>query len=192
MLKKIKLDNGVEYEAEEKVIDALHDTKTKLDSTQVKLNESVQETDKLKEDMSILEAKKDTLEEENKKLKEDLEAAKEVDPQKIDEVVKRRLKLVSSAEKAEVEVKDDMSEMDIKKAVILKVSPDAKEKLDGADDVYIEARFDLICEGLEKSQKQDHQNNVNLTDNPGEHKKERTAEDARNDMIKRYNNTEEK
>jgi hypothetical protein len=41
-----------------------------------------------------------------------------------------------------------MSDLDIKKAVILAKQPEAKAKLDTANEVYVEARFDTICEGL--------------------------------------------
>jgi hypothetical protein len=46
-----------------------------------------------------------------------------------------------------VEVKDGMSDLDIKKAVISAVSPSAK--LDGQNENYISARFDAAVEYLE-------------------------------------------
>ena len=65
-------------------------------------------------------------------------------PGKIDAAVKSRLTLCGQAQKAGVEVRDDMSDMDIKKAVILKKFPTAN--LDGKDDSYIQSRFDCSCE----------------------------------------------
>ena len=50
------------------------------------------------------------------------------------------------AKKAEVEVKADMADMDIKKAVIGKIYPNAK--LDGKDEAYIIARFDCAVDEM--------------------------------------------
>lgn len=185
-MKKIKLDNGVEYEAEEKVIDALHVTKQKLDTAE----KTISELEDVKKQKSEIEAKKDTLEEENKKLKEDAEKAKELDPKKIDEAVQARLLLLDAAKKAEVEIKEDMSVLDIKKAVILKASPEAKEKLEKADDVYIQARFDAALETFtekeEKSdeeKKQDQENKKKLTDDLGNTPEKEDADTHRDSMV---------
>jgi hypothetical protein len=88
------------------------------------------------------------LTEENKELKEN-----SVSAEMIDALVKERSNIVSVADKAQVEVKDEMSNVDIMKAVIMKKSP--KANLDGKDDVYIQARFDSIVESLDDEEKGD-------------------------------------
>jgi len=62
-------------------------------------------------------------------------------------VVTAKLAILDAADRAGVEVKKDMSDLDIKKAVIMSVFPAAK--LDGKDEIYIAARFDSAMETLE-------------------------------------------
>jgi len=62
-------------------------------------------------------------------------------------MVAAKVALKEAAARAGVEVKKDMSDADIKKAVILSVFPAAK--LDGKDDAYLAARFDSAVETME-------------------------------------------
>jgi hypothetical protein len=55
--------------------------------------------------------------------------------------------LLDAAARSNVEVKKDMKDIDVKKAVIMSVFPTAK--LDGMDEVYIAARFDAAVEDLD-------------------------------------------
>jgi uncharacterized protein len=83
------------------------------------------------------QAKGDALEAEVKKLK---------DPAKLQEAVKARVALEKQASRVlgdEIKV-DSMSDDEIKKAVVLKVNPEAK--LDGRDPVYVDARYDAAIE----------------------------------------------
>jgi hypothetical protein len=140
-LKTIKLD-GVDREAEGEVLEALHSSIQKADGLQASL-------DALTSDKTKVEAERDTLKDRVDALEKELVEAKNV---KLDEVavkaaVERRVKILDAARIAEVEVKEDMDELAIQKAVILKVFPSAK--LDGKDAVYIDARFDGAIESLE-------------------------------------------
>lgn len=140
-LKTIKLD-GVDREAEGEVLEALHSATQKADGLQASL-------DALTEDKTKVEAERDTLKDRVDALEKELVEAKNV---KLDEVavkaaVERRVKILDAARIAEVEVKEDMDELAIQKAVIVKVFPSAK--LDGKDAVYIDARFDGAIEALE-------------------------------------------
>jgi hypothetical protein len=160
-LKKINLD-GVEYEAEAKVLETLSQTKVSLDSVNEELSA-------LKADKSSLEADRDTIKEKLDNAEKEIEKLKKISPEKIDEAVATKIQLLDSAKKAEVEVKKDMTDTDIKKAVILSVFPGAGEKLDNADEVYVNARFDsaveLITEKLNKEaeNKKDNADNLNKT-----------------------------
>ena len=81
--------------------------------------------------------------------------------------------------KANVEVKEDMSDMDIKKAIIASTFP--KANFDGKDDVYIQARYDAAVEMLcEKNDGQTRQFTSDVP--PVSHADEN---DARNRMIER-------
>lgn len=158
MLKKIKLDNGVEYEAEEKVIEEYTTAKNSLDTANGKI-------ETLKKDNSTVTAERDTLQEDNKKLKADLEEAKKLDSKVVDSAVNARLALIANAKKADVELKNDMSEIDAKKSIILKAYPNATEKLDGADDIYVNARYDAAVEHFDAKLKDDIKNGKVNTDN---------------------------
>ena len=167
-LKKMDID-GVEYEAEAKVIENLIQSNKKCDSLSTEL-------ETLKKDHSTLDAEKDNLKVELDKAKADLAKALEEQPSKLDEAVKSRLELLDAAKKAEVEVKEDMSDSDIKKAVILKADPSAEAKLDGADDIYVTARFDAAVSILSKVENTSAENKEKL--NPLPTDKKDSADDA--------------
>lgn len=143
-LKKIKLDGGImEYEVDAQVAIALDSAIKKADSVQVSLDTMTQEKSKV-------EAERDTLKDKADSLEKELAAAKaeKLDSAKIDEAVARRVAILGVAKDAEVEVKADMSEQDIQKAIILSQFPDAK--LDGKDAVYLDARYDGAVEFIAK------------------------------------------
>lgn len=137
---KIHLD-GADYQAEPQVIAAYHKAVDRADGLEKELNK-VREDAKSAED--ALKAEKSTVEAERDSLKECLDAIEKDMPGKIESAVQNRLELVGKATAAGVEVKADMADADIKKAVISKVFPSAN--LDGKDDAYINARFDCACE----------------------------------------------
>jgi len=137
---KIHLD-GADYQAEPQVIAAYNKAMDRADGLEKELNK-VREDAKAAED--ALKAEKSTVEAERDSLKERIDAMEKELPGKIDSAVQSRLDLVGKATAAGVEVKADMADADIKKAVISKVFPSAN--LDGKDDAYINARFDCACE----------------------------------------------
>lgn len=140
-LKKIVLD-GVEYEAEAPVIAEVTKQKATIDA----LKDSATTKGKEHTDaVATLEGERDTLKEEVKTLKADTG-----DTEKFDAAVKARIELIGSA--SEVLKGDalkgiaDKTEIEIKKAVILAKSPDAK--LDDKEDVYITARYDAVLDSV--------------------------------------------
>ena len=175
MLKKINLD-GIDYEAEESVIKALNTEKKRAD-------DAVAELSKFKEDsakeLSVMTAERDTQKERADKAEEDLAKAKAeaLDSTKLDEAVNARIELYKNAEKAGVEVKNDMKDADIKKAVIAKVFP--KANLDGKDSAYIDARYDATVEML--AERADSNSRQVLADTLNNHAD--SVDDARQRMI---------
>lgn len=143
-MKKVKID-GVEYEAEAKVIETL----TKADS---RIDELTKQSEKDKTEnlatIQTLQGKLDSAIEAGEKLKKDMADLEAKGPTSIDEAVNAKLALMDSARKVGVEVKADMKDEDIRKAVIVKAFPKAVEKLDKADPAYISARFDAAVEML--------------------------------------------
>lgn len=140
-LKKIKLDGVIEYEVADEVASYIGTINEKNSTLQVSL-------DTLNTEKSTIEAERDTLKDRVDALKKELDETKasKMDEVAIKAAVARRVKLLDAANKAEVEVKEDMDEMAIQKAIILKVFPGAQLKDDA---VYIEARFDGAIETLE-------------------------------------------
>lgn len=194
MLKKINLD-GIEYEAEESVIKALNAEKARADKAENDACETKKTMDKKVADMekkvtefekriSELEAEKDTAKEKADSLEKENEELKKtsMDSKKLDEAVKAKMELLHNAEKAGVEVKADMSDMDIKKAVIASSFPNAN--FDGKDDIYIQARYDATIEIL--CEKNDGRTRQVTSDLPPENHADEN--DARERMIKRMKN----
>lgn len=139
-LRTINLD-GVDYKSEDAVINAFKSEKTRADSIQVKL-------DALSTEKSTVEAERDALKEKMDSLEKELAETKatKLDSVEIDARVNSRLALIAVATKANVEVKNDMDDKALRVAVIKSVSPTAN--MDGKDDVYIMARYDLAVESL--------------------------------------------
>lgn len=197
MLKKINLD-GIDYEAEESVIKALNAEKARADKAEKEKEDACGEKktmDKKVADMekkvtefekriSELEAERDSAKEKADSAEAELEKVKadSADPKRLDEAVKAKMELLHNAEKAGVEVKEDMSDMDIKKAVISSAFP--KANFDGKDDVYIQARYDATVEIL--CEKNDGENRKIVSDLPPE--KHTDENDAREKMIQRLKN----
>jgi hypothetical protein len=144
-MKKINLD-GVDYEGEEKLIEFYQTQKKRADAAEQTLETARADHAKA---LSQLTAERDALKDRADKAEKEAKEAKALaaDPKRIDEAVKEKVALYDAADRAGVEVKDSISDMDIKKAVITAVAPAAK--LDGKDDVYIQARFDAAVEELE-------------------------------------------
>jgi hypothetical protein len=194
MLKKINLD-GIDYEAEESVIKALNAEKARADKAENDACETKKSLDKKVADfekkvtefekrISELEAEKDTAKEKADSTEKELEELKKtsMDSKKMDEMVNAKIDLLHNAEKAGVEVKIDMADSDIKKAVIAKVFPNAK--FDGKDEVYVQARYDATIEILaERADNKSRQFTSDLP--PVEHADEN---DARERMIQRLKN----
>ena len=142
-LKTIHLD-GADFQAEPQVIAALDKAQSRVDAAEKELEQLRTDSKTDKEAINKLTSEKSTAEAERDTLKERLDAMEKEMPGKIDAAVKSRLDIVGKANAAGVEVRDDMSDVDIKKAVILKQFPSAQ--LDGKDESYISARFDCACE----------------------------------------------
>jgi hypothetical protein len=156
MLKKINLD-GVEYEAEPQVITALTQHKNRADKAEEDLG-------KVKIDLSKMTADHDTQKERADKLDQELKDLKLAGPDqtRIDAAVDAKFRLLKGAELAGVEVKKDMKDADIRKAIITSVFPNAN--LDGKDEVYLQARFDGAMDMLEEAGKNNDQSRELLGD----------------------------
>lgn len=143
-LQTIHLD-GADFQAEPHVIAALDKAVARADAAEKELAQ-------LRADSKVAgenaEKEKATITAERDTFKERLDAMEKEMPGKIEAAVKARLDIVGKATAAGVEVRDDMADVDIKKAVVMKFFPHAN--LDGQKEDYINARFDCACEQAAK------------------------------------------
>jgi hypothetical protein len=145
-MKTIRID-GVDYQGEETLVVKYTELVKRADAAEKALEKANGEH---KDALSKMEAERDTAKDRADKAEADLKKAKEdsaVDEKRLDELVSAKLAVLNAADRAGVEVKADMSDADIKKAVITAVFPTSK--LDGKDEVYLSARFDSAVEILE-------------------------------------------
>ena len=152
-MKTIQLDS-VDYEAEPAVIDAYLKEKSRADSLENTVQAKEGEIAKLEAERDSAKEKLDSVEQ---KLAE-LEAS-HLDEAEINKRVQARIELMALANDAKAEVKVDMSDMDIKKAIVLAVYP--KTSLDGKSDEYINARVDCAREDVALEKEKNDTANVN-------------------------------
>jgi hypothetical protein len=112
---KYKLDNGMEYDAPEGFVQAYVSMKEKADSADKAL---AKERDDHKTALSKLEAERDTAKDRADKAEAETKKAKEdaaISPEKVKAAAKEMAALYDAADRAGVEVKDDMADLDIKR-----------------------------------------------------------------------------
>ena len=180
-LKTIHLD-GADFQAEPQVIAALDKAQNRADAAEKELSQlrtdSKAAAEKAAAEKAAVEAERDTF-------KERLDAMEKEMPSKIDAAVKSRLDIVSKATAAGVEVRDDMADSDIKKAVVKKYYPNAN--LDGQEEAYINARFDCACEQAakeaENKSRQDAAETTHHNVNPTAQEKLEAAKKAYNERM---------
>lgn len=145
--KAIKID-GIDFEAEVEVIKAYNASTAKADALEASIADMQSKLDSTNTEKTVLEAERDTLKDKADALEAEVKELKErkLDQAVIDAAVAKKVRVMDAARLAEVEVADGTADLDIQKAVILKVFP--KANLDGKDASYIDARFDGAVEML--------------------------------------------
>ncbi len=136
IMDKVRLDNGLSYEAAPEVIHEINRLRQDLAGAQ-------SERDKAQARADTAEAKSKELEDSIEQIRQDATAA-----------ATARIKLEGQAQALGVEFKADAKDRDIQEAVIKKVRGDAF-KMDGKSDDYVAAAYDLAV-----AEKQSRQNNV--------------------------------
>lgn len=144
-----KID-GQEVQADALVLAKLDAATAQVDTLtleKTKLDEAIQAK---KTELETLTGKLDGAVKQVKDLEKEVEGLK--DPVHLDSAVSSRVALrvalLQHADRFEVVVKDDTTDLDIKKALVLKDDPEAK--LDGKSPEYIEARLDAALVSLGK------------------------------------------
>jgi hypothetical protein len=145
---KYRLDNGMEFDAPEGFVSAYVSRKEKAEAAASRADTAEKSVSDNKVAFSTMEAERDTAKARADKAEKEAKDAQAAlnDPKRIDAAIESKLALHDAAKKAGVEIKNDMSDADIQKAVILSVFPESK--FDGKDETYITARFDATVEFL--------------------------------------------
>lgn len=157
-MQKLRLDNGLEYDASPEVVVAFNALKQDAEDANNKLSEA-QTT------ISTITAERDTLKadaaEFENKLKQDREDA--------EKTIKARTELEAKAEKHGIKC-DGLDDIAVKKAVVAKLKPSIK--LDGKDDTYINVAFDMAIESapMEQQRKIVNQDKAETRDDSAEPK----------------------
>lgn len=188
-MKTIRLDNGVDYQAEEAVVVAFTTLKGDRDALaadkkalQARVDAAEAEAKKAKDAADAATAEADACKSKEKKMMDELQAAKDAAPAAIAAGVKARLALLDAAALAGVEVKDDMDDAAVKVAVIK--AADADAVLEGKGDSYVDARFDIAVDGFRKAKGDSHRVDHVDVPKPGE----RTNSAARLDAARKKAN----
>ena len=132
MTVKVKLDNGLEYDAAPEVVVAIEKLRSDASAAAEKVKESATQVAKLEAERDTLKARVDGIQGELDKAKSEGKAE-----------ALARVKLEDVAKGFKVDCADK-TDRQIKEAVILAVRKDAK--LEGKDDVYIDAAYDMAVE----------------------------------------------
>lgn len=123
-MNKIRLDNGIEYDAVPEVAQAYNQARS-----DAKAIESERDKEKARADDA--ESKLAAKDQEIEQLKQD--GVKQA---------RARVELETAAKEHGVEIKQDSTDRSIKEAVIKKLRTDAA--LDGQSDAYVDATFDIV------------------------------------------------
>jgi len=148
----LKID-GVDFEVTDQAAQAINKLVARSDELTEKLNTRA-------DAISKEAARADAAEERATKI--EVELSKRNDSNTIAEAVKARIDLERAAAKIlgdEIKL-DGMSDEEIKHAVVLKVSPSAKDKLPGAEKAYVQARFDSAVENFKAEEKNGYSDQV--------------------------------
>jgi len=154
-----------------------------IDKLTAKADEAVELAESYRKDLEKEKARADQATEEASQARKDAEAV--TSHESIQTAVKARLDLERNAGKyLKNDVKlDAMSDDEVKRAVVVAVSPAAAEKLDGCDAAYLQARFDQVLESAPSVKKDGFAPQpTGRTDVAPE----RSADKARQEMIKRH------
>lgn len=160
MMVKIKIGD-MEFEVPEAVANelkmmaeknaAMATEMDKMKADMAKAPEMEKQMGEMKSEMDKCQAKMDAMQAELEKAKAAPAPIVKMDADEVKKAVKERITIIAVAAKVlpgeKIAKLDDMSDLDIKKEVILADSP--KASLEGKSETYISARFDSIAENME-------------------------------------------
>lgn len=167
----VRLDNGLDYEAAPEVAQELAKYRKDASDLAAKLTKADADMTSVKDERDKLQARVDGFDAELKKAREEGVALATV-----------RADAIDVARAYKVDVKDDMSLADIRKAVVLAHRKDVN--LDGKSDAYIEAAFDLAKESRADVAMQDQRKDASGIPTADKKDNRLDADEARDRMLK--------
>lgn len=177
---KIRLDSGLEYDAAPEVVVAFD--KVRQDNTD--LQGKVTDTQKR---LDATEAERDTLKADKAKLDEQLKAKDKEHADGLNEAVKQRVSLLSVATTHNVEKADEMTDRQLKEAVVKAVRGDGMD-LTAKSDEYVNAAFDLCKEDSRQDTMSQQRQTVKKPSSERKDEAPTTAAEARQKMIENQQN----
>lgn len=164
---KVRLDNGIEYDAAQEVVQAFN---------------------QLKQDKEELAKEKQAVEDSLAATKDELKDLQDKQPeieQAARDAAKARAELESVAKEYGVEVKDEQSERDIKEAVIKAAGTDID--LSGKSDEYVAAAFDIALASKKPTEQTASMQRADMADKSKDKQAQCgvSAAEARKQMIKK-------
>lgn len=191
-MEKLKLDNGIAYDASPEVIVAYNQLKVDNADLTKKVTETKTAAEiaakKAQAEMDAKDAKCDTLKAQVDKNAGDLEKVKKDAADSIQAAVTARIEMLKVADKFKLDKADELSDKDIKLAVIKTVRGDGMD-LTGKSDDYIQASFDMCKEDsvtrADAMAEQRKKANDKLKQDKGE---AQTSDEARQKMIDQTKN----
>lgn len=177
---KIRLDNGLEYEAAPEVVVAFE--KLKQDNADLQGQNKTLQTK-----LDTTEAERDTLKAENAKFDEKLKTKEKEHADGLNEAVKQRVSLLSVAAEHKIEKADEMTDREIKEAVIKAVRGDGMD-LTAKSDEYVNAAFDLCKEDSRQDTMSQQRQTVKKPSSERKDEAPTTAAEARQKMIENQQN----
>lgn len=190
IMEKLKLDNGLSYDAAPEVAVAYAALKKDLDEALELLNEATEEhtleKDAAAKKQSEIQAELDVAKEKIKDLETKLAKATEdaADPAKLDAAIKTRTAMLGLAAKVKVDGAEKMDTATLKKAIVAAARPALV--LDGKDQVYVDTAFELISSDLEKADEQTSKNRTDASDTPSAKPRTETKTDSLADARSKY------
>lgn len=142
--------DGVEHQTSELVATAYSALAKKLDEAEAALEDAEKKLEAAASENKKLEAEQAENAEAEGVSEQDEAAAKIDHAELINAAVKRRVALIRDAEKLGVSVNMDSTDAEIMAEVVKSKCP--KVNLDGATDVYLQARFDALLESTSEEQ----------------------------------------
>lgn len=178
IMPKINLD-GIDYEASQEVINALNKATQRADAAE---GDKV----KLQTNLDTVTAERDSLKVKVEAHPGELEKVRKDAADTLKDAVKNRVELIDTAKAFKVDKADEMTDKDIKVAVIKEVHGDAFDVAGKSDD-YINAAFDIAKADKRNDAMADQRKKVNQPTNNTD-TDDGSAESARQRMIDRQQN----